>query len=196
MIGSNKYEDIIKQKIEKELSELGSSFESEISEDENKEDEIDVSNNIVKISNSISEILNELVMNNSLKKDNKQKEDIFDTNQIPNINLFDYIIRIISYSNCEENTLISALIYIDRIAKVKKITKLNVYKLLFTSILISLKYNEDEIYGNDYYSQIAGVSNVELSKMEYEYVILLNFNLYINDEIFNQYKSALERLQI
>ncbi len=192
----DKYEDIIKQKIEKELSELGSSFESEISEDENKEDEIDVSNNIVKISNSISEILNELVMNNSLKKDNKQKKDIFDTNQLININLFDYIIRIISYSNCEENTLISALIYIDRIAKVKKITKLNVYKLLFTSILISLKYNEDEIYGNDYYSQIAGVSNVELSKMEYEYVILLNFNLYINDEIFNQYKSALERLQI
>ena len=192
----DKYEDIIKQKIEKELSELGSSFESEISEDANKEDEIDVSNNIVKISNSISEILNELVMNNSLKKDNKQKKDIFDTNQLININLFDYIIRIISYSNCEENTLISALIYIDRIAKVKKITKLNVYKLLFTSILISLKYNEDEIYGNDYYSQIAGVSNVELSKMEYEYVILLNFNLYINDEIFNQYKSALERLQI
>ena len=71
----DKYEDIIKQKIEKELSELGSSFESEISEDENKEDEIDVSNNIVKISNSISEILNELVMNNSLKKDNKQKKE-------------------------------------------------------------------------------------------------------------------------
>jgi hypothetical protein len=192
----DKYEDIIKQKIEKELSELGSSFESEISEDENKEDEIDVSNNIVKISNSISEILNELVMNNSLKKDNKQKKDIFDTNQLININLFDYIIRIISYSNCEENTLISALIFIDRIAKVKKITKLNVYKLLFTSILISLKYNEDEIYGNDYYSQIAGVSCSELSKMEYEYVILLNFNLFIDEEIFNQYKRALEGLKI
>ena len=192
----DKYEDIIKQKIEKELSELGSSFESEILEDENKEDEIDVSNNIVKISNSISEILNELVMNNSLKKDNKQKKDIFDTNQLININLFDYIIRIISYSNCEENTLISALIYIDRIAKVKKITKLNVYKLLFTSILISLKYNEDEIYGNDYYSQIAGVSCSELSKMEYEYVILLNFNLFIDEEIFNQYKRALEGLKI
>ena len=105
-------------------------------------------------------------------------------------------IRIISYSNCEENTLISALIYIDRIAKIKKITKLNVYKLLFISILISLKYNEDEIYSNNYYSQIAGVSIEELSKLEYEYAILLNFNFLINDEIFNQYKYALEGLEI
>jgi len=192
MIG-NKYEDIIKQRTETEFS---SSFESEILNDENNEEETEIPKHMMKISYSISEILNELIKNNSLKKDNKQKEDIFNTIQIPNIELFDYIIRIISYSNCEENTLISALIYIDRIAKIKKITKLNVYKLLFISILISLKYNEDEIYSNNYYSQIAGVSIEELSKLEYEYAILLNFNFFINDEIFNQYKYALEGLEI
>ena len=192
MIG-NKYEDIIKQRTETEFS---SSFESEILNDENNEEETEIPKHMMKISYSISEILNELIKNNSLKKDNKQKEDTFNTIQIPNIELFDYIIRIISYSNCEENTLISALIYIDRIAKIKKITKLNVYKLLFISILISLKYNEDEIYSNNYYSQIAGVSIEELSKLEYEYAILLNFNFFINDEIFNQYKYALEGLEI
>jgi hypothetical protein len=192
MIG-NKYEDIIKQRTETEFS---SSFESEILNDENNEEETEIPKHMMKISYSISEILNELIKNNSLKKDNKQKEDIFNTIQIPNIELFDYIIRIISYSNCEENTLISALIYIDRIAKIKKITKLNVYKLLFINILISLKYNEDEIYSNNYYSQIAGVSIEELSKLEYEYAILLNFNFFINDEIFNQYKYALEGLEI
>lgn len=192
MIG-NKYEDIIKQRTETEFS---SSFESEILNDENNEEETEIPKYMMKISYSISEILNELIKNNSLKKDNKQKEDIFNTIQIPNIELFDYIIRIISYSNCEENTLISALIYIDRIAKIKKITKLNVYKLLFISILISLKYNEDEIYSNNYYSQIAGVSIEELSKLEYEYAILLNFNFFINDEIFNQYKYVLEGLEI
>ena len=192
MIG-NKYEDIIKQRTETEFS---SSFESEILNDEINEEETEIPKHMMKISYSISEILNELIKNNSLKKDNKQKEDIFNTIQIPNIELFDYIIRIISYSNCEENTLISALIYIDRIAKIKKITKLNVYKLLFISILISLKYNEDEIYSNNYYFQIAGVSIEELSKLEYEYAILLNFNFFINDEIFNQYKYALEGLEI
>ena len=193
MIG-NKYEDIIKQN--RTETEFSSSFESEILNDENNEEETEIPKHMMKISYSISEILNELIKNNSLKKDNKQKEDIFNTIQIPNIELFDYIIRIISYSNCEENTLISALIYIDRIAKIKKITKLNVYKLLFISILISLKYNEDEIYSNNYYSQIAGVSIEELSKLEYEYAILLNFNFFINDEIFNQYKYALEGLEI
>ena len=110
------------------------------------------------------------------------------------ISLYEYLIRIISYSNCEENTLISALIYIDRIAKIKNITKLNVYKLIFTSILISLKYNEDGIYDNVYYSQIAGVSVQELFQMEYEYVLLLNFNFNISEFIFNQYKIALETI--
>lgn len=190
MIG-NKYEDIIKQRTETEFS---SSFESEILNDENNEEETEIPKHMMKISYSISEILNELIKNNSLKKDNKQKEDIFNTIQIPNIELFDYIIRIISYSNCEENTLISALIYIDRIAKIKKISFYNVYKLIFTSILMSLKYNEDEIYKNDYYSQIAGVSIYELKKMEYEFYILVNFNLYINESNFMKYKYALEQI--
>ena len=71
---------------------------------------------------------------------------------------------------------------------------MNVYKLIFTSILISLKYNEDGIYDNVYYSQIAGVSVQELFQMEYEYVLLLNFNFNISEFIFNQYKIALETI--
>ena len=72
MIG-NKYEDIIKQRTETEFS---SSFESEILNDENNEEETEIPKHMMKISYSISEILNELIKNNSLKKDNKQKEDI------------------------------------------------------------------------------------------------------------------------
>ena len=59
---------------------------------------------------------------------------------------------------------------------------------------MSLKYNEDEIYKNDYYSQIAGVSIYELKKMEYEFYILVNFNLYINESNFMKYKYALEQI--
>ncbi len=67
MIG-NKNEDIIKQKIQREISEISSSFESENANDECNEDEFDIPKHIVEISNSISEILNELINNNSLKK--------------------------------------------------------------------------------------------------------------------------------
>ena len=68
----------------------------------------------------MSTVLNELI-EISKKQNNQNEKDIFETNSIPNITLYDYIIRIISYSNCEENTLISALIYIDGLHKKKKL---------------------------------------------------------------------------
>ncbi len=174
--------------------EFNSSFESGISiEYLNEEEQEIISEEKKKISKSISTILNELIELSKTQKFQEQK-DIFDTNVIPNMTLYEYINRIISYSDCEENTLISALIYIDRIAKKKSITYLNVYKLVFTSILISIKYNEDEIYKNDFYSQIAGVSLRELNQMEYEFFFLVDFNIYINESIFMKYKYALETI--
>ena len=183
------------QKEQQKDESFNSSFESQtyFNAYEEKEDE-ELSFKMIKILNSISNILNELTIKNSKKQGNKTENDIFETSENPNISLLDYLKRIVEYSNCEENTLISALIYIDRIAKIKNITKLNVYKLIFTSILISLKYNEDGIYDNVYYSQIAGVSVQELFQMEYEYVLLLNFNFNISEFIFNQYKIALETI--
>ena len=183
------------QKEQQKDESFNSSFESQTSFNtyEQKEGE-ELSFKMIKILNSISNILNELTIKNSKKQGNKTENDIFETSENPNISLLDYLKRIVEYSNCEENTLISALIYIDRIAKIKNITKLNVYKLIFTSILISLKYNEDGIYDNVYYSQIAGVSVQELFQMEYEYVLLLNFNFNISEFIFNQYKIALETI--
>ena len=183
------------QKEQQKDESFNSSFESQTSFNayEEKEDE-ELSFKMIKILNSISNILNELTIKNSKKQGNKTENDIFETSENPNISLLDYLKRIVEYSNCEENTLISALIYIDRIAKIKNITKLNVYKLIFTSILISLKYNEDGIYDNVYYSQVAGVSVQELFQMEYEYVLLLNFNFNISEFIFNQYKIALETI--
>ena len=183
------------QKEQQNDESFNSSFESQTSFNtyEQKEGE-ELSFKMIKILNSISNILNELTIKNSKKQGNKIENDIFETSENPNISLLDYLTRIVEYSNCEENTLISALIYIDRIAKIKNITKLNVYKLIFTSILISLKYNEDGIYDNVYYSQIAGVSVQELFQMEYEYVLLLNFNFNISEFIFNQYKIALETI--
>ena len=177
-------------------NEFNSSFESEISSTNNINDEEEeemLSERIKNFAKSISNIINELIDSNS-KNENENKNDIFETKGIPDISLYEYLIRIISYSNCEENTLILSLIYIDKIAKIKQLNKFNIYKIVFTSILISLKFYEDEIFPNSYYSQIAGVSEKELIIMEYDFFILLNFNLFIKEEIFNTFKKALEKM--
>jgi hypothetical protein len=142
------------------------------------------------ISSSLEKLLKLEKKNNYISK---KKLEIFNNHKIPNISLFDYLNRIIKYMNCEESTLILSLIYLDRLSLSNIYFSIyNIHRLLFTSILLAIKYNEDKIYKNDYYSKIAGVTLSEINLMEYNFAILLKFNFYVNDFTYNIYKKALE----
>ncbi len=178
---------------------LSTSFDTEISSSSIEESKIDYDysspsmymNILIK---TISCIISELIelncsnLNNNISTSN----DIFNISQIPNISILNYLKRIVEYTNIEESTLICALIYIDTVAKNKKITNLNIHKILFSAILASIKYNEDKIYRNSYYSQIAGISLEELLKIENEFLNLIQFKLFIDDDKYLSYKLALE----
>ena len=56
---------------------------------------------------------------------------------------------------------------------------------------IIMKYNEDDVYKNSYYSQIAGVTMKELIRMENEFLSLIDFNLFIETNLFDKYKNGL-----
>jgi hypothetical protein len=178
---------------------LNSSFDSEASFSSTEELEMESENeeieNLQRIATSISFFLSELI-NENLKNNeiNNSESDIFTIKSLPKLSISDYLNRIILYSNIEENTLISALIYIHIISKIKPITKYNIHKILFTSILISLKFNEDGIYKNNYYAEIAGVSTEELLVLENEFLILINYKLFISEKTFDTYKLALVKI--
>ena len=84
------------------------------------------------------------------------------------------------------------MIYIDEIDKKKPITEFNIHRIMFIAILISIKYNEDNVFKNDYYAKIAGVNLNEINKMEFEFINLLNFNVYIDPYVFENYKKLIE----
>ena len=171
--------------------EFNSSCENEISSisiEEENELKIQITKSIISVLTELIEKNQKNINNNNLNLD----DDIFNSKSIPNISTYDYMLRIVEYSNLEENTLILSLIYIDKIARIKKITKYNIYKYLITSVLIALKYNEDEIYNNNYYSQIGGINYEELMQLELNFLVLIDFNVYINNKTFEQYKSALQ----
>jgi hypothetical protein len=173
--------------------EFNSSCENEISSisiEEENELKIQITKSIISVLTELIEKNQKNINNNNLNFD----DDIFNSKSIPNISTYDYMLRIVEYSNLEENTLILSLIYIDKIARIKKITKYNIYKYLITSVLIALKYNEDEIYNNNYYSQIGGINYEELMQLELNFLVLIDFNVYINNKTFEQYKSALQLL--
>ena len=143
----------------------------------------------VKLSSLISKVLEKIINNNKINKRYKLKRDIFTGKSLPKITLIDYINRIITYSDSEINTIICSLIYIDRINKIKAINEFNIHRIFFTAVLVSIKYNEDIIFNNDYYSKVAGVKLNEINKMELEFISLLDFNLYIDPEEFGSYKQ-------
>ena len=180
-------------------------FDSETDDIDEKDSEIEIfsfeemddNNKIIKnpsyLIEAISSTLSRLVKetgNKPLK--NKTQGAIFTCTIIPNISIYDYLKRIVKYTNVEQSTLIIALIYIDRICQNNYfINEHNIHKLLFTSILIAIKYNEDDFYKNEYYAQIAGVGVKELFRMEEEFLALISFTLYINEKVFELYKKGL-----
>ena len=123
----------------------------------------------------------------------KQKKMIFSANTVPNISIYDYLIRIQTYSNIEKNTLILSLIYIDRLCEIGHLTLTyyNIHRIIFVSILIAIKYNEDCFYDNKYYSEIAGVKLKELNLMENIFVEMCQFKYYVSLEIFEKYSQYL-----
>jgi hypothetical protein len=64
---------------------------------------------------------------------------------------------------------------------------------MLTSILTAIKFNEDDFYSNTYYAKVGGISLQEINNLENEFLTLINFNLWIDYEIFQKYQNYLEQ---
>ena len=148
--------------------------------------------------NSISKALNTILDKNKNVKNykdilKKQSMMYFSANTIPNITIKDYLMRIQNYSEVEKSTLILSLILIDRMCRKSGIllTHYNIHRILFSSLIISIKYNEDSYFDNNFYSQIAGVKPNELKLLEYTFLEYNDFNIYVKDDEYKQYEKYL-----
>jgi len=59
------------------------------------------------------------------------------------------------------------------------------------AIIISIKFLEDKYYKNEYYARVGGVSIKELNSLELEFLSLIDFNLFVNEELFFYYKQKI-----
>ena len=64
---------------------------------------------------------------------------------------------------------------------------------MLTAILSAIKYNEDDFYSNTYYAKVGGISLQEINNLESEFLSLINFNLWIDLEIYTKYQNYLEK---
>lgn len=115
----------------------------------------------------------------------------FYSKKIPLISIKDYLEHIYKYTKINSSTIILILIYIDRICNMHKckLCYYNIHKLLLGSLMIAIKYNEDEIYSQKFYAKIGGVTLAEICNLEYSFLSLINYNLFVNDNLFNKYND-------
>ena len=152
-----------------------------------------------KIIDTISDLLRDICeQNNSNQINNKnieinKKIKIFMLKKIPEISIKDYLLRLLKYSEMNLSTLILIFIYIDRLCKNTKfkLNYFNIYKFILTSMVIAIKYNEDIFYSSEYFAKLGGISKKELNLLEYEFLSLINFDLFVKDELFFKYHDLL-----
>ena len=140
-----------------------------------------------KLELKITEILTEISSHNSNVEYNP--DDPFSKESPSNVTLQYFLGRFKKYSKIEKSTLILILIYSDRICNSSGIilNPHNIHRIILCCLILALKYNEDEFFTNEQYAKIGGVSLQELNKLEYFSMQLLNFDLFISDDIYQKY---------
>ena len=178
-------------KLDKERQYINNSDSEQTKTEEGSSKDLTIHKSLLK---EISDTLSTIVAKNKTYSKLKKEKSQFNHKNIPKISLYDYLFRIQKYAEIEDSTIIIALIYIDRICNKKGIilSKYNIHRILFTSILISIKYNEDIIYSNLFYSKIAGISVNELNLLEKEFLNTIDFELYISDSLYQKYYDFLK----
>lgn len=147
-----------------------------------------------KIIQSISSNLHEIIKENTEKIPNfnnkikKNKRDIF-LNIIPNITIEQYLNRIYIYTKMEISSLIISIIYIDRFCRENNyfLSYYSIYRLLLTSCLLSIKFNEDIKFDMKNYAEIAGIPVEIIYNLEEAMFYLIKFNLFVHDEDYQNY---------
>ena len=144
----------------------------------------------MKLIEIISDLLNNICEENKVKSDSINKNiKPFMTESIPSLSIKDYLTRLSQFTKINESTIILILIYIDRIGKINKfiLTYRNIYKLILASMVIAIKYNEDNFYSSEVYAKLGGLSVSELNYLEFQFLILIKFSLFIEKDLFNKY---------
>jgi hypothetical protein len=161
-------------------TEVNSSYESQTSK------ETDLKNHII---NSISLSLKDIIKENKKTISNNVNKDIFYLSFIPPISLEDYIKRLVKYSNMDISTLINSIIYIDYFCDKNKyyLTPNNIFRILLSACLLSLKFNEDITVNYKTYAEIAAVSVEDLKNLEFYMYLKLHFSLNVKYELYKSY---------
>lgn len=141
--------------------------------------------------NAVANVLETYLGENS---SGKYDSTYFHAEKPPSISIRQYLQRMAQYMKCSEEIYVLALIYLDRLTSKKKDFVINnhcIHRVFLTSLVVAVKYFEDKYYKNSYYSKVGGISNVELNTLELEFLICIDFMLYVSTDEYENYFHTL-----
>ena len=142
----------------------------------------------------VSDLLTNLCEQNNKNTDSKiSLLKPFVYKKIPSISIYDYIERLLKYSKTFDKIVILILIYLDTISTKHNIhlNYFNIHKLILAAFIVASKFHEDDCYSISYYAKLGGISVKEAINLEYEFMNLIDFKLFISENIYDKYYNYL-----
>lgn len=120
----------------------------------------------------------------------------FISKKIPSISIKDYIERLLKYSKTFNEIVIIVMIYLDTICTKHKfnLNYYNIHKFIFASFIVAIKFYEDDYYSINYYAKLGGIPKKEAISLEYEFLSLMDYNLFVKQELYDKYYNNLSSL--
>ena len=98
--------------------------------------------------------------------------------------------------NFNEDMLYLMMMNLDKLLNSKKIilNERNVENIVFTCMVITQKYYEDEIFSDKDYSKLKNIDYDDLINMQMDFLENINYSLLINKDDLEQYKIKMKRV--
>src|SRR5581483_2874477 len=103
----------------------------------------------------------------------------------PKISLSDYIQRLVQYAECSPESLLVAVIYLNRIHFLKSIllNPFSAHRLFLAALRLATKFHDDQPkILNDFFAEVGGVPLKELNELEAEFLMQINCDLFVSFE--------------
>ncbi len=103
-----------------------------------------------------------------------------------------YVARLVEYSHCTPESFIAALVYITRVQSRMSLCRRNYHRVLGSALVLAIKSSTTEqVYSDDYYAGVIGISAEELRELETKFIRLLNWETKIEPAEFRNFEEIL-----
>lgn len=128
------------------------------------------------------------------RKVNSKICTLFDSAVKPPISIKGYFARLSEFFLCSPSLFVLMFIYIKRIIENNpsyNFDSKSAHRLMLATLVISVKLYDDKLLPNTHYAHVGGVKESELSKLEVDALLLMDFRLLVTIEEFVNFSYSL-----